>query len=259
MSVLPKASVAPTPVTALLHAAAVVNAGVFSVTRCGYYVFVAELLRGSWAQYTAMCLASATVVYGAVRAVRETQLKRRLAWSTVSNLGYMLFAASLLTSSGMHAALTHMLYHSLMKIVLFFCAGAIMCKTGKTDIHEMRGLSRRMPFTCAAFALAGLALTGLPPLVGFTSKYLIVTAALENAGAFETAGAVSLIISAILTAVYIFTFLVPAYFMPARSDEPGALKTDMGACMKTSILILSAAIICASLSGTALSAFIGGI
>ncbi len=242
---LPKASVAPTPVTALLHAVAVVNAGVFSVARCAGYVFGFELAQSTWAQYVPMALSAFTVLYGAVRAVRETHLKRRLAWSTVSNLSYMLFALSLLTKDGFAAGITHMVFHSLMKIVLFFCAGAVMVKTGKKDIHEMRGLAKRMPFTLAAFAVAGLALTGVPPLAGFTSKYLIITAALQRGGLWAVAGCVSLIISAVLTAVYVFTFLVPAFYAPETGG--GEERADMGMPMKISTAAICLMLIAVSL------------
>ena len=242
---LPKASCAPTPVTALLHAVAVVNAGVYSVMRVCYYVFPKDAVYGSYAQYTVMLLSAATVAYGAVRAFRESHLKRRLAWSTVSNLGYMLFALSLLTDKGINAALSHMLFHSAMKIALFFCAGAIMVKSGKTDIHEMRGLAHRMPAAFAVFALAGAALTGVPPLCGFTSKYLIITAALENPSWAQIIGAVSLIVSAILTAFYIFTVIVPAYFAP-ENDEVSA-RCDMGIRMKISSIAVCAMILALSI------------
>ncbi len=242
---LPKASVAPTPVTALLHAVAVVNAGVFAVTRCAYYVFPPELVRDSWAQYACMLLSAVTILYGAVRALRESHLKRRLAWSTVSNLGYMLFAVSLLTDEGLLSGVSHMIFHSLIKIVLFFCAGAIMVKSGKTDVHETRGLAKRMPFTVAAFTFAGAALTGVPPLCVFTGKYLIITAALEGGSAFHIFGVCCLIASAILTAFYIFYVVVPAYFAPA-TDAEGEIR-DMGPVMKLPVALILALMTAVSL------------
>ncbi len=241
---LPKASVAPTPVTALLHAVAVVNAGVFSVARCAYYIFPQAVIAGSWAQYVPMLLSAVSVVYGAVRAFRETHLKRRLAWSTVSNLGYMLFALSLLSPDGLLAGSMHMLYHSLMKIALFFCAGAIMVKANKTDIHELRGAAKQMPFTFFAFTLAGAALTGVPPLIGFMSKYLIISAALKGSAWPQIVGAASLIVSAILTAFYIFTVVVPAYY--SNGTVPGD-KCDMGARMKIAVGFVLLLIVLASI------------
>ena len=239
---LTKASVAPTPVTALLHAVAVVNAGVFSVARGVYYIFPPEAISGSWAQCTVLILSALSVVYGAVREFRETHLKRRLAWSTVSNLGYMLVALSLLSREGCLAGLNHMVFHSLMKIVLFFCAGAVIVKSGKTDVHELGGEARKMPFTFFAFTLAGAALTGVPPLCGFTSKYLLITAAFGNSSWVGWVGAVSLIVSAVLTAFYIFTVIVPAYFKTGMSTE----KMDMGIRMKLSVGALCILIVFAS-------------
>ena len=230
--------------TALLHAVAVVNAGIFSVARCTYYIFPKEILCGSWAQTIPMLLSAVSVVYGAVRAFRETHLKRRLAWSTVSNLGYMLFSLSLLTRGGFLAGMNHMLFHSLMKIALFFCAGAVIVKTGKTDIHELRGASRQMPFAFFAFTLAGTALTGVPPMCGFTSKYLIITAALEEGEWAAYVGAGSLIVSAILTAFYIFTVVVPAYYSVGTVP---AEKKDMGLRMKISTGAVCALILAVSI------------
>ena len=250
---LPKASVAPTPVTALLHAVAVVNAGVFSVARCLYGIFPCAVISGSWAQYVPMLLSALSVVYGAARAFRETHLKRRLAWSTVSNLGYMLFALSLLSREGYLAGLNHMIFHSLMKIVLFFCAGAIMVKTGKTDIHELRGGAKQMPYTFFAVTLAGAALTGVPPLCGFTSKYLIITAALGSGGWAPTVGAASLIVAAILTAFYIFTVVVPAYYSTGPAPRE---KTDMGIRMKLAVGAVCVLILLASIFSRQLYALI---
>ena len=250
---LPKASVAPTPVTALLHAVAMVNAGVYSVARCAYYIFPSADILGTWAQYAPMVLSSLSVIYGAVRAFREAHLKRRLAWSTVSNLGYMLLALSLLTKEGYTAGIAHMVFHSFMKIVLFFCAGAIMVKTGKTDVHELRGSAREMPFTFFTFTLCGAALTGVPPLCGFTSKYLIITAALKTGGWAGTVGAASLIVSAILTAFYIFTVAVPAYYSPANIV---AEKCDMGARMKLATGAICLMVILVSLFSNPLIALI---
>lgn len=258
---LPRASVAPTPVTALLHAVAVVNAGIFAVARLIYYVCGPALVAGSVAQQVALGASAFTVAYGAVRAAREGHVKRRLAWSTVSNLSYMLFALALATKQGFTAGIVHMVFHGVMKIVLFFCAGAFLTASGITRVSQTRGLARRMPVTSASFLIAGLALAGVPPLSGFVSKYLIITAAFTAGGWMQMAGACSLIVSAILTAVYIFTIVIPAYFMPAgeRADEAH----DPGTLMKITLIVLSAAVIAVSLmSGrvvSAVAALAGGV
>ena len=210
---LPKASAAPTPVTALLHAVAVVNAGVFSVQRVIYDVFGTDRLRGGWGQNIALTFAALTIVFGAVMAVREHHVKRRLAYSTVSNLGYMLLGAALMTVHGDASASLHMVAHSLTKIVLFFCAGAVLVQTGRTHVADMRGLGRRMPWTFVTFFLCALSLMGIPPLAGFSSKYALILAAIESGGAWAVLGPAALLLSAILTAVYTMTVAVPAWFV----------------------------------------------
>ena len=209
---LPKAGAAPTPVTALLHAVAVVNAGVFAVQRVIYDVFPLQRLRGGWGQHVALAAAGLTILYGAVMAVRERHVKRRMAYSTVSNLGYMLLGAALMTSAGETASLMHMVCHSLIKIVLFFAIGAVMVQTGKTQVAEMRGLGRRMPVTFAAFLVASLSLMGIPPLAGFSSKVALISAAIDAGGAWALLGPGCLIASAVLTAVYTLSVALPAWY-----------------------------------------------
>ena len=150
---LPEASVAPTPVTALLHAVAVVKSGVFAIIRVTYFSFGAQVMRGTTAQAIALLLASATIVYGSTMAVKEHHFKRRLAYSTVSNLSYILLAACLMTQSGLVAALAHMLFHALIKITLFFCAGAVMVKTERTQIEDRFPLEIRESLMKMDFSL----------------------------------------------------------------------------------------------------------
>lgn len=242
---LPKAGAAPTPVTALLHAVAVVNAGVFAVQRLIYDVLPIDRLRGGWGQTVALAAAILTVLYGAVMAVRERHVKRRLAWSTVSNLGYMLIGAALLTPAGDAAAMLHMVCHSLTKIVLFFCVGAVMTQTGLTQVAEMRGLGRRMPLTFAAFLVASLSLMGIPPLAGFSSKFALIEAALDLGGTWALLGAAALIVSAILTAVYTLTVALPAWFLPA--GESAGERCDPGWRMLLPIFLILALMLAAGL------------
>ena len=132
---LPQAGVAPTPVTALLHAVAVVKAGAFAIIRLTYYSFGADFIRGSWAQNVVMGIVIVTIVYGCSRALKETHLKRRLAYSTISNLSYILFGVCIMTPLGLVGALSHMVFHAVMNICSFFCVGAVMYKTGKQYVH----------------------------------------------------------------------------------------------------------------------------
>ena len=214
---LPAASVAPTPVTALLHAVAVVNTGAFAVLRVIYYSFGADFLAGTWAQHAALTLACVTIVFGSSMAVKEQHLKRRLAWSTISNLSYMLMGAALMSPAGMVGSLSHMVMHGVTKITLFYCAGAILVRTGKEYIQDVRGYGKLMPVTCAAFVIAGMSLVGTPPLSGFVSKFNLLTAAGE-AGSIGAMAIAALIISAVLTAIYLFTVIGPMYFRPLNAD-----------------------------------------
>lgn len=142
---LPQAGVAPTPVTALLHAVAVVKSGAFAIMRITYYSFGTEFLKGTWAQNVVMAVVIFTIVYGCSRAVKETHLKRRLAYSTISNLSYILFGVVIMTPLGLLGALSHMVVHAVMKICSFFCAGAVIYKTGRNYVHELDGLQNHAP------------------------------------------------------------------------------------------------------------------
>lgn len=194
---LPLATVAPTPVTALLHAVAVVKSGAFAILRLTYFSFGAGFLAGTWAQWAVMIAAMVTIVYGSTMAVKEVHWKRRLAYSTTSNLSYILLAASMMSPWGLAAALAHMVFHAFMKICSFFCAGAVMHQTGKTYVYELDGLGRQMPVTFACLTVASLSLVGIPPLAGFISKWNIAGAAfvcgMENLAGSGGAGAVPLV------------------------------------------------------------------
>ena len=235
---LPVASVAPTPVTALLHAVAVVNAGVFAVARFFYYTVPLDALRGAWVQTAMLILSAATVLFASAMAVREQHLKRRLAWSTASNLSYMLLGLSLMTEQGMAAGLSHMVFHGLMKIILFFCAGAVLTQTGFTQVRQTYGLGRRMRVTFCAFTTAGLSLMGVPPLPGFVSKYALVTAAFQADNTWAFVGAAALLVSAVLTCVYIFNVVFPAYFLEPVKTGGADKAHDPGPCMRISLILL---------------------
>ena len=209
---LPKAGVAPTPVTALLHAVAVVNTGAFATMRVTYFSFGTELLRGTWAQNVVMTLVIITIVYGCSRALKETHIKRRLAWSTVSNLSYILFGVVMMTPLGLTGGMAHMLFHSFMKICPFFCAGAVIYKTGRNYVHELNGFGRKMPWVFVSFAISAFALMGVPGLCGFVSKWYLCKAAVESENPLAYVGVAALMISALLTALYMLTIVVRAFF-----------------------------------------------
>lgn len=220
---LPAASVAPTPVTALLHAVAVVKSGAYAVLRLTYYCFGAEFLRGTWAQDVVLAAAIVTILYGSTRAVKETHFKRRLAYSTISNLSYILFGAAIMSPAGLVGALTHMMFHGVMKICSFFCAGAVICQSGRIYVHQLDGLGRKMPRVFGMFTLAALALMGMPGLCGFVSKWNLAVAAMESENLLAYLGVGVLLISALLTAIYMLTVVVRAFF-PQREFSYAALE-----------------------------------
>lgn len=219
---LPKAGVAPTPVTALLHAVAVVKAGAFATMRITYFSFGADFLRGTWAQNLVMALTVFTIVFGCSRALKETHFKRRLAWSTVSNLSYILFGITLMTPLGLTGAFSHMICHAVMKICSFFCAGAVIYKTGRTYIHELDGLGRKMPKVFVIFVVASMALMGVPGLCGFVSKWNLAKGAVASGNPLAYAGLGAILISALLTAIYMLTIVVRAFF-PGKEFDYGTI------------------------------------
>lgn len=209
---LPDAGVAPTPVTALLHAVAVVKSGAFAIIRLTYYCFGTEFLRGTWAQDAVMAVVIVTIVYGCSRAVKETHMKRRLAYSTISNLSYILFGVTIMTPLGLVGALSHMVFHAVMKICSFFCVGAVMYKTGRNYVYEIDGFGRKMPCVFGIFTLSAFALMGVPGLCGFISKWNLANAAAESDNLLAFIGVGALLISALLTAIYMLTMVIRAFF-----------------------------------------------
>ena len=214
---LPSAAVAPTPVAALLHAVAVVKSGAFACIRLVYYTFGTELLRGSWAQKLVLALALITILYASCMSIKQRHFKRRLAYSTISNLSYILFAVALMTTQALLAAWLHLLFHSVIKILAFFAAGAVLHYAKREYVHHLEGLAPMMPVTFACFTVAACALTGVPPFNGFVSKWYIGLAAME-CGARGILGFGVLLISALLTAIYMFQIVLHGFF--PRDDHP---------------------------------------
>ena len=214
---LPRASVAPTPVTALLHAVAVVKSGAFAIIRIIYYSYGAQFLKGTWAQYVVTAMAMVTILYASTMAVKEIHIKRRLAYSTISNLSYILLGAVMMTPLGMIGAVCHLVIHAFMKICGFFCVGAVMHQTGKNYISEIEGLGRRMPVVFGCFTVAAVSLTGIPPFGGFISKWNLGTAALASENLLGYAAMGVLLYSAFMTAIYMGTIVLKAWF--PREEE----------------------------------------
>jgi len=216
---LPAAMVAPTPVSALLHAVAVVKGGVFFILKVTLYVFgidlVAELQTTQWLLY----VAAATILLASLVALSQDNLKARLAYSTISQLGYIVLGTFLATSSGVIGGTLHMIMHAFGKITLFFCAGAILVTTGKTAVSEMHGLGRHMPFTMFAFLVGSLSIIGLPPAGGVWSKWFLMLGTLE---AGQQALLVVLMASSLLSALYLLTVPLRGFFYPPPADMAGA-------------------------------------
>lgn len=239
---LVSAAVAPTPVTALLHAVAVVKAGAFACIRLTYYAFGTDTLRGTWAQHLMMALAIITLVFGSAMALKQRHFKRRLAYSTISNLSYILFAISIMTAEGLLAAFAHMIVHSVVKIMAFFCAGAVLHYARREYVSQLEGLGRYMPLTFAGFTVAACALTGVPPFNGFVSKWYIALASVQSGDWLSLVGLGGILLSALLTAIYMFQIVIKAWF-PAEGVLPATDTSvrEAGPCMSVPILLLAAA------------------
>ena len=213
---LPAAMVAPTPVSALLHAVAVVKTGVFATLRVFLFVFGAEAMRQLGADKLALGLASITIVGGSLLALSQDNLKARLAFSTISQLSYIVLGGALLTVDGALGGIAHITNHAVSKITLFLCAGSIYVSTHKTEVSQMSGLGRQMPWTMAAFALASLSLVGIPPSSGFVSKWYLTLGSVERGNAWVLG---VLLASSLLTAAYLGPVVYKAYFEEA--PDPG--------------------------------------
>jgi len=215
---LPSAMVAPTPVSALLHAVAVVKAGVFSTVRVMLYVFGVDTMARLHLGLPTAYFVSITILVGSVIALSKDDLKARLAYSTVSQLSYVILGVALLTPVGVAGGLFHIAAHAFSKITLFFCAGAIYVATHKKKISDMHGLGRAMPLTFGAFGVAALSMIGAPPVGGFISKLYLLVGALD-AGSIGIV--VILLASALLNAAYFAPVVYHAFFSPApAADAP---------------------------------------
>ena len=213
---LPSAMVAPTPVSALLHAVAVVKAGVFSIVKIILYIFSPALLSDAIDFNILLYLAGITILIASIIALRSDNLKRRLAYSTISQLSYVILATALLVPISIMGAVLHILAHAFGKITLFFAAGSIYTATKKTEVSQLNGIGRMMPWTMLAFAIGSLSMIGVPPTVGFLSKWFILQGALDIQSWF----AVSIIvISTLLNAAYFLPVIYIAFFRDSEIKQ----------------------------------------
>ncbi len=206
---LPAAMIAPTPVSALLHAVAVVTAGVFTATRVTLYVYGVDLMRASGLWLYTAYFVSITIILASIYALMQDNLKKRLAYSTVSQLSYILLGAVLVTQHGITGGMLHMPYHAIMKITLFMCAGALIVTAKKENISEMNGIGRQMPITMLAFTVAALGMVGMPPVGGYVTKWFLLLGAAEMHSMILVA---VLLVSAVLNAAYFFPVVYVAFF-----------------------------------------------
>tara|TARA_B100000315_G_scaffold258403_1_gene310354 strand:+ start:2939 stop:4420 length:1482 start_codon:yes stop_codon:yes gene_type:complete len=221
---LPAAMVAPTPVSALLHAVAVVKAGVFTVLKIVIYVFGIDFLSGSGANVWLMWAAAITLLFASFIAMRKDNLKARLAYSTVSQLSYIVLGAALATGASVVGGGLHIAMHAFGKITLFFCAGAIYTATHKTLVSELDGIGRKMPITMGAFVIGSLSIIGLPPMAGAWSKFhLMLGAASADQYIFIFVWA----LSSLLSAAYLMPVIARAFFQPLPKSV-GAAATGEG-------------------------------
>ena len=215
---LPAAMVAPTPVSALLHAVAVVKAGVFTILKVAVYVFGPELLATSGGGRIIAYVAGATILVGSLVAMNKDNLKARLAYSTISQLSYVVLGAVLASAWGMVGSALHIVMHAFGKITLFFCAGAVLVAAHKTEVSELGGIGRRMPVTMVAFTVASLCIIGLPPLGGAWSKWYLALATVDT-GEWMLLG--MLLLSSLLSIAYLLVVPLRAFFPAAGEGEEG--------------------------------------
>ncbi|MGO7970170.1 monovalent cation/H+ antiporter subunit D family protein [Rhizobium ruizarguesonis] len=218
---LPAAMVAPTPVSALLHAVAVVKMGVFCVLRVVFHVFGTGLVGGLGLGIVTAYLASFTILMASVYALTRDDLKARLAYSTVSQLSYIVLGAVLLSPVAMVGGIIHIAAHAFSKITLFFCAGSIYCASGKRNISDMAGVGRRLPWTMGAFFVASLSMIGVPPTAGFVSKWYLALGSVE---AGEIAFLIVLLVSSVLNAAYFLPVSYAAFFGTEEQESSATVR-----------------------------------
>jgi len=212
---LPSAMVAPTPVSALLHAVAVVKVGVFSILRVVFHIYGVDLMTNLNLGITTAYIVSFTIVVGSVIALSKDNLKARLAYSTISQLSYVILGAVLLTPSSMTGGIVHIANHAFSKITLFFCAGSLYTGAHKTEISQLSSIGKKMPWTMAAFFIASLSMIGVPPAAGFISKWYIALGSIE---AKEIPILMVLLASTILNAAYFLPITYKAFFEKEKID-----------------------------------------
>ncbi len=213
---LPAAMAAPTPVSALLHAVAVVKSGVFAVTRVVGFVFGVDVMGDYGLNDILIVLSGATIILASLIAFAQDNLKQRLAYSTVAHLSYIVLGVALLTPFGMQGGIMHIAAHATLKITLFFCAGAIYVNLKRKNISNLNGIAKVMPWTMGAFTIGSMGLAGIPPINGFFSKWTLALGSLEGEMVIPV---IILVVSGLLNVGYFFPIIYRAYFKPGEGLE----------------------------------------
>jgi multicomponent Na+:H+ antiporter subunit D len=229
---LPIAMVAPAPVSALLHAVAVVKAGAFGIVRVVHDVYGIGTASELGVLPPLMALASVTIIYGSLRALRQMEIKRMLAYSTVSQVSYITLGAAMFGVTATIGSLVHLIHQGLMKVTLFFCAGIMEKHYGLTRIADVDGIARRLPLTTAAFTLAALGMIGVPPIAGFVSKWYLGLGGLEVGASWVIA---VLLVSSLLNAMYFLPVIYAAYFRDEKA--PRTAKVEGGRLEAAGLLL----------------------
>lgn len=231
--------VAPAPASAVLSAV-IAKAGVLAIVRVVYYIFGVSFLSGTWVQKAWMVLTLITILMGSMLAYREPVLKKRLAYSTISQVSYILFGLSVMNAEALTGGFLHVLCHGFIKAALFLCAGAIIYKTGKTRVEELRGIGKEMPVLMWCYTILSLGLIGIPPMCGFVSKWYLAEGALSSGIAgFDWIGPAVLLLSALLTAGYLLPITIRGFFPGADFDYGALKKKEPSWFMTVPVLILT--------------------
>lgn len=221
---LPAAMVAPTPVSSLLHAVAVVKSGIFALIRVSYFVVGATVIKDINGNKYISILVVLTVLMGSFLALHQNNLKKRLAYSTISQLGYMVLGIILLNKQALTGAIMHLINHAVIKITLFFCVGAIYFKTHKKNVEDIEAIGKNMPITMWCFSIAAISLIGIPPTNAFVSKWFLALGGLNDKIIFP----IIILLSAFLTAAYILPIVVTAFFHIEENEDERNLDPPKG-------------------------------
>ncbi len=238
---LPKAMVAPTPVSALLHAVAVVKAGVFTILKVAVYIFGADLLSSLDATDWILAVSCFTIIVASLIAMTNDNLKARLAYSTVAQLAYVTAGAMLATTAGWMGGGVQIIAHAAGKITLFMCAGAIYVATGLTKVSQLRGLGRKMPVVFIAFFIGALSIIGVPPFAGSWSKFFLLQGAIESEHTYVI---MVLIVSSLLNIAYLLPIPILALMPPEGTDPPAEFKREAGVPILTVVAPAVTAVLC---------------